>query len=244
MDVAEKDQLTSEAAQKHWYYNAKFALLRKHISLLPLESSRFTAADVGCGIGLFLNKLQNAGLASADRTIGVDTAYKEPTRAFRSDIIIHPAFPSGQQYDFMMLMDILEHVEDDVHVLKDAVSHIRPGGFAFITVPAIPALTSSHDRFLGHYRRYTLKSLHRTIEPIACLEPVSMHYFFASLLPVAAPIRLMDRNFQKRTSSDMRQPISMLNYFLLAVCKLELFFCLGNRCAGLTAVAVCRLRSN
>lgn len=244
MDVAEKDQLTPEAAARHWYYNAKFALLRKHISLLPLDLNRFTSADVGCGIGLFLNKLQTAGLASPDRSIGVDTAHNKPTHAFRSDILIHPSFPVGQKFDFMMLMDVLEHVEDDVHVLRHAVSHIRPGGFAFITVPAIPALTSSHDRFLGHYRRYTLTRLRRTIDAIAGLEPVLMHYYFASLLPVAAPIRLMDRNLQKRTSSDMRQLPASLNSVLLAICKTELLFCLGNRVAGLTAVAVCSVRGH
>jgi len=50
-----------------------------------------------------------------------------------------------------------------------------------ITVPAYQSLFCSHDHFLGHYRRYTNRSLKQTIEK-AGFEKLKLGYFFFSLL--------------------------------------------------------------
>ena len=61
-----------------------------------------------------------------------------------------------QTFDIVILLDVLEHIEDDLKFLEnDVVPRLRPESKIVISVPAHPSLFTSHDTFLGHYRRYT-----------------------------------------------------------------------------------------
>jgi len=243
MDVLEKEQINASVAAEHWYYESKFCLLKKHILALPLEPASFSSADIGSGLGLFLHKMQENGLASPSRSIGVDPAYDYPRPAFQSDITIYPDFPQGRTYDLLMLMDVLEHVENDVAVLRNAISHSKANGYVFITVPALPFLWSSHDRFLGHFRRYTLCTLNQLIHDAGGLEILKMHYFFAGILPAVIPVRMIKAKSKAPKTSDMKAVSRPLNSLLRTICKFELGLTEHNRIAGLSAVALCKTKS-
>lgn len=66
-----------------------------------------------------------------------------------------PALPAGRRFDVALLCDVIEHVEDDVALLRAVVDRVVAGGHVIVTVPAWPRLFSTHDRALGHHRRYT-----------------------------------------------------------------------------------------
>ncbi|HEX8372074.1 MAG TPA: methyltransferase domain-containing protein [Chthoniobacterales bacterium] len=242
MDVVEREQLDSAVISNHWYYEAKFALLEKHVRSLPLALDSFTSADVGSGLGLFLHKMEKVGLASPGRSIGVDPAYDSPQKAFQSEIIIHPGFPELEVFDLLMLMDVLEHVEDDLALLKNTLRRASHNGFVLITVPALPVLWSAHDRFLGHFRRYTLASLERLILATGQLEMIELHYYFACILPAAVPVRLLRARAESPMNSDMSAVPAALNSLLTRYCKMELGVAKLNQRAGLTAVALCKLK--
>jgi SAM-dependent methyltransferase len=74
----------------------------------------------------------------------------------------HATFVSDEpteSYDAVALLDVIEHVEDDVAVLGNLVAHrLRRGGHLLFSVPAWPLLFSHHDRQLKHHRRYTPKA--------------------------------------------------------------------------------------
>lgn len=62
---------------------------------------------------------------------------------------------SPNSANVVLLLDVIEHVEDPVLLLKNAAETLQPGGGIIITVPAYPWLYSDWDRKLGHYCRYT-----------------------------------------------------------------------------------------
>lgn len=68
------------------------------------------------------------------------------------------------QFDTIILIHVLEHIEKD----RDAITHLHsllsPGGYLLIQVPALPFLYSIHDENLGHYRRYNKKNLKACID--------------------------------------------------------------------------------
>jgi ubiquinone/menaquinone biosynthesis C-methylase UbiE len=65
-----------------------------------------------------------------------------------------------QSFDIVIMLDVLEHIEDDLAFLQhDVVPRLRPEGHVVMSVPAHPSLFTSHDTFLGHYRRYTRRQL-------------------------------------------------------------------------------------
>jgi SAM-dependent methyltransferase len=65
--------------------------------------------------------------------------------------------------DTIVTFNVLEHVQDDVALLR-SLSSIVPGGRLVIFVPALPGLYGSFDREVGHYRRYARTTLMNRIE--------------------------------------------------------------------------------
>tara|TARA_R110002072_G_scaffold27564_3_gene89653 strand:- start:3952 stop:4689 length:738 start_codon:yes stop_codon:yes gene_type:complete len=61
--------------------------------------------------------------------------------------------------DCIVMVNVLEHIEDDQAAVKGLYDALKPGGRLLIFVPALPFLYSKIDRVFGHFRRYTRKSL-------------------------------------------------------------------------------------
>jgi 2-polyprenyl-3-methyl-5-hydroxy-6-metoxy-1,4-benzoquinol methylase len=62
-------------------------------------------------------------------------------------------------HDAAVLINVLEHIQDDDAVLREIGAALKPGGRLILWVPAYQALYSDFDRRIGHYRRYTKKAL-------------------------------------------------------------------------------------
>ncbi|MDR1227279.1 MAG: hypothetical protein LBK47_10360 [Prevotellaceae bacterium] len=84
-------------------------------------------------------------------------------------------------------MDVIEHVEDAAALLSPlrALRGFHAETLLVVTVPAYQSLFCSHDEWLGHYRRYTAKMLHRCLGK-AGFSPVLSGYFFFVLLVARA----------------------------------------------------------
>lgn len=115
------------------------------------------------------------------------------------------------RFDTVLYVDVLEHIEDHARELTDAVRLLRPGGNLIVLSPAYQFLYSPFDKAVGHFRRYSRRSLLRLTPPGArlCkafyLDSVG---FFASLgnrlllrraMPNASQIEVWDR-FMVRAS--------------------------------------------
>jgi len=111
----------------------------------------------------------------------------------------------GDQFDAILYMDVLEHIEADAAELARAAAHLRPNGFLAILSPALPWLFTPFDAAIGHYRRYTRNSL-RSIAPqglreVKCiyldsaglLASLGNKLFLRSPVPSKAQIQFWDR---------------------------------------------------
>ena len=65
--------------------------------------------------------------------------------------------------DTVVMMNVLEHIADDVGALRDLASCVEPGGRIVVWVPGYMALYGRFDRQVGHCRRYTPTTLSRAI---------------------------------------------------------------------------------
>ena len=61
---------------------------------------------------------------------------------------------TSEKFDFVVMFDVLEHIEDDMSVIKEVHRILKNDGYFVIIVPAFNFLYSSHDRILKHFRRY------------------------------------------------------------------------------------------
>jgi hypothetical protein len=101
------------------------------------------------------------------------------------------------------MTDVLEHVDDDLELLRFYVGSAAEGLQVLISVPAFSAMWSGHDEFLGHKRRYTLKQVTDLAEH-AGLRVVKARYFFGLLLPGVAAVRLWSR-YRRRSRGGWRR---------------------------------------
>jgi SAM-dependent methyltransferase len=116
-----------------------------------------TVVDFGAGIGTF---------AKALALDGHQVQCIEPDRRQRERIVQAglPAFAdisnlADRSVDLLYSLNVLEHIEDDVAVLRVCHEKIKPGGRVLIYVPAFQVLYSSMDKLVGHRRRYTRSDL-------------------------------------------------------------------------------------
>jgi SAM-dependent methyltransferase len=69
------------------------------------------------------------------------------------------SFPRGKEFDTIVCLNVVEHIEDDVAALQNFAGVLEDGGRAVILVPCGPGLYGSLDEVLGHFRRYTERGL-------------------------------------------------------------------------------------
>lgn len=82
--------------------------------------------------------------------------------------LVHPDFDKvyahlTEKFDTVFALNVLEHIEDHNQAILNARKLLKPSGKLIILVPAYPFLYCRFDKELGHYRRYTRKSLHKVI---------------------------------------------------------------------------------
>jgi SAM-dependent methyltransferase len=133
--------------------------------------------EVGAGIGRNISFLHND---TVETWIGLEPDLE---LAARLDEEIHKgAFPKtcrvfvgtlshippDWQFDTILYIDVLEHIDDDAVELTRASRHLVRGGHLIVLAPAHSFLFSPFDSAIGHYRRYNGFSL-RSISPKDCV---------------------------------------------------------------------------
>lgn len=75
-----------------------------------------------------------------------------------------PDISREEKFDTILYIDVLEHILEDKNELAVAAQHLNPNGVIVVLAPAFPWLYTAFDKAIGHFRRYTRKSL-RAIAP-------------------------------------------------------------------------------
>ena len=232
MDLKEEDILGAEIG-RHWYYRSKSAALNRIVA--PLASRRLL--DVGAGSGFFSRYLLTE--TPAESALCVDIGYAEDRDDSVAGKPVRYRRDTGPtDCDLVLMMDVLEHVDDDRGLARHYAAKVPSGAHFLVTVPAFAFLWSGHDVFLEHKRRYRLPEIEATLGE-AGLEVVRGAYYFGLVFPLAAAIRLADRNTTEPRSSMKRQS-TVTNGLLSALCAAELPLFPYNRLAGLSAFVLAK----
>ncbi len=137
--------------------------------LLPLIRGK-TILDVGCGPGHFVNALNIAGYHATGIDINkkyIEFAKKNYSGNFlQTDAAKLPL--KNKQFDTVFVRSILEHVKDDLEIIKEA---LRVGKNVIIIVPQPTpknliksGVVYFHYQDKTHLRNYTKKSITQLIQ--------------------------------------------------------------------------------
>ena len=111
----------------------------------------------------------------------------------------------GPGFDSILYMDVLEHIEDDRSELLRAAERLSPGGFLVVLSPSHQWLFSPFDEALGHFRRYSRKTLSAVgppalrrvklvdLDAVGLLASLGNALLLRSALPTSRQIALWDR---------------------------------------------------
>lgn len=193
----------------HWWWAGRQALLK---DLLVQEQPQ-KILDIGCGTGETLSFLKK--VFPKAKLYGVDVSRravrytKDHGHQSKYATALRLPFPSAS-FSAVLLLDVIEHIKNDIAVIKEVKRVLKPGGVIIITVPALQLIWSAHDVGQGHFRRYTRSRL-KLLAGKNKMKIKFISYFNFFLSPLIIPIRLFSRlsPFQRLGEYDSR-----LNYRL------------------------------
>ena len=205
--------------ERHWWWRSREAHVLATIGRLARSTRVGRMLDIGCGDGLFFEALSRFGEVDG---LEPDEALLHDPR-WRSRIAVgrlgEGARPGGA-YDLMLMLDVLEHIEDDRAALESAFDLTRPGGILLLTVPALPWLWSRHDEANAHYRRYRPGYLREVLEG-AGFAVDSVRYFFAWTVVPMLLRRWLAPAGRGYADYDVAIPPSAINRSLTAYSRAE-----------------------
>lgn len=192
MDLIERP---GGVVRRHPWEVARARFFVRLIQRLGLAATTDGWLDVGAGDAWFAQQLLGV-LPSSTRLACWDTNYPTPALEGETNapgIEFSAQRPAGS-FGGILMLDVVEHVEDDVGFVREVIAgSLAPGGWVLVSVPAYQALFSSHDRALKHFRRYAPGSL-RTVLESAGLEVKARGGLFHGLLPVRGAQAMRERH--------------------------------------------------
>jgi len=258
MDLKELKVSSEDSIKKNhpWEYARSKVVCRLLKKYLKKDAENYVL-DVGCGDAFFLTRF--ADRYPDFKLIAVDTAFDPElisiiaakNSKYNIQFFNHIQHVTNlREATVVFLLDVLEHIEDDICFLKELTSqaYISPDTLFVITVPAFQKLFCRHDLWLGHYRRYSEALFKQRIEA-AGLSALEEGYFFTSL-PF---LRYIQKSFEKSTNTHNKQNQGIGNYnggvvmsfFYEQFLMLDFYFfrffrLLGIRTPGLSTYAICK----
>jgi SAM-dependent methyltransferase len=182
--------ITELLEDRHWWFATRTWSL---LNLLDANSARRDGdvLDIGCGAGNMIHHLSRYG-----RVKGVDVDARPVAMAQargydvrQGDPVRGTGFPDSS-FDLVTILDVIEHVDDDAALLREAYRVMRPGATLTISTPAFQWLWSYNDVLNGHLRRYTPGKLRERVER-AGFRIKRLTFGFFLVFPMSAPLILL-----------------------------------------------------
>lgn len=149
------------------------------MSKIPSLPSDSHVLEVGSGIGSnvaqLLEKFNRVSLIESDKAQEAILREKFEDYVTTNRVEIYSGYQeilSSDNFDLILYIDVLEHIENDLFELRLASSKLKPNGRLFVVVPAFHALFSNYDRKLSHFRRYSKENLRRVTPRILHIESI------------------------------------------------------------------------
>jgi len=250
MDLIEHQNKSNE--NRHPWELARLEVVYSFISKYFDTQSEVNILDVGCGDTFVVSELQKKMPKS--QFFAIDTAFSnEMITDFQQEGItlfqnIDALNSTIKKADLILLMDVIEHIEDDKGFLYDLIQkeYIKNDSLFLITVPAYQSLFSAHDVFLKHYRRYSRKQLISNLSNSG-FEVIDSGNFFSSLLAPRILSLIKEKLIGRKEAKGLaawegsKKQSKLLKETLILDFKTTSFIQgLGIKVPGLSTYALCR----
>jgi glycosyltransferase involved in cell wall biosynthesis len=152
-----------EFAEYFVHYPIKQSKYSSHATVQRLVGSNQEVLDLGCGEGCFAAELAKNG----NRTVGVDAIPAPQTSSALQEFVrldldsgIEPLLQSlgSRRFDYVLMLDILEHLRSPEQILCQAAGALRENGRIIVSVPNVANITVRAMLLLGRFN-YTERGI-------------------------------------------------------------------------------------
>ena len=221
MPVSMGDWWFDVANPEHFWVQRRFNVMTRMADGLIRSCRR--AGEIGCGNGLLQKAIEHhygKPLTGFDlNELALQKNVSQTSPLFCYDIHQRDA-EFREQFDLLILFDVLEHITEELEFLSSVRFHLAPSGILLVNVPAHQLLYSDYDRAAGHVRRYSIKQLTDVSEK-AGFRVRAISYLGLPLLPLLVIRKAMKLNRENgRAGFDSRGPVLNFALSILARCEL------------------------
>lgn len=206
--------------KEHWWFTARQKIILEYIKKHVNISKETTLLDVGCGTGAIIEMLSNHfntyGLDSSPQAIEF-CRKRGLTNLFQGNL---ESFNKDRKFDIITILDVIEHIDDDVKLLRQSNELLKENGSVVVTVPAFQFLWSYHDIVTHHKRRYTKNQLIKVVKS-AGFQIKHITYFNSLLFPIAVLKRMASKIIGFKDTSDLNIPPQLINKLLKLIFQSE-----------------------
>lgn len=248
MDLSE---VTGEVLNRHpWELSRTKCILQAfsvYLDRMHEKRKRKSYINIGAGDLYFDSALLKK--YTEDQVHAVDIGYQDRNSEDRRIHKYHYLEEiAGKNFDYAIMMDSLEYMEDDVQYIRSVTEKLRKGGYMFFTLPACPGLFSDHDVHVGNLRRYSSRTFGEVLRRVPELKKVEEYNFYTSLFLVRflqKALRLPIDPEHKVTAKWQYGEKSMPTRLLTGCLNLDfavnrLLSRAGIRIPGLSMLVICR----
>jgi len=123
--------------EHHWWFRARRAIVAD-VLRRRYRPDGSPVIDLGCGTGGMLSLLKEFGpITGVDPSPLAREYCKSKHGVDVLDARLPDSIPVGAgTQGLACLFDVIEHIDDDVETLRQAIRVLKPGGMVIVTVPA------------------------------------------------------------------------------------------------------------
>jgi len=221
-NVSMDDEWFGMTDRHNFWLRWRFQVIKRHLD--KFFKGKPEVLEIGCGNGINLQLLSSDPGITADgcdlNKNALDQIVSVKGKKYLYNIL-NPDIRLTGKYDLVLLMDVLEHIKDDLEFLKASVDHLKVGGRVMINVPAHKFLYSKYDKQIGHERRYGRQELTALIEKAGLQEELVQYWGFF-LLPVLVARKIV-MYFKKDqiVYTGFKPPNAFINNVFVFLMKME-----------------------
>jgi SAM-dependent methyltransferase len=230
--------------ETHWWFVSKrkivMYLIQKMLPRINVKREDCQIADLGCGCGATLKILSQeyhvSGMDSSNHAI--EFCRQKGLEIQKGELPYDVPYHENK-LDVVLLLDVIEHIEEDAETIKKAFSLLKPGGILICTAPAYQWLWSMHDETHHHKKRYNKKDFRRLFS-LPSGVTIVCNYYNTFLFSLALIDRLTYKFLDgKRRKTGVSYLPKILNTLFEKIFSLERFFLLRVRFPfGLSLIGV------
>jgi len=171
------------AKEDHFWIKRRYELIILHGKKILGRRNKYL--EIGCGEGTFQSMIFKKNKIKVE---GCDLNYTYlKNNNSRQKLFCYNILEENKKfknkYDCLFLLDVIEHIKNDLNFLKSASKMLKNGGHIILNVPAGSYLFSKYDQVAGHQKRYNYYDIYELCQK-SNLKLINFSYWGMLFVPL------------------------------------------------------------